>query len=208
MEFDKEFKQALHYLPAKEKDKLVMRLLRKDQVLAKRMYFELVSSKSKEELRDEMGKTVCDRVGIMTDNYYSPGYLMMDLRSLSGEITSHVKTTKDKYGEASLNLLMLNEALYRNNKNIENAVPQRTYKYCSYIIARTFKILMLITELHEDYQIEFEQNIIKLGEYIGGSDLLMRTAISNGLDVNWLLHYTIPHDIKDIYKNLRNQGFL
>ena len=208
MEFDKEFKQALHYLPVKEKDKLVMRLLRKDQVLAKRMYFELVSSKSKEELRDEMGKTVCDRVGIMTDNYYSPGYLMMDLRSLSGEITSHVKTTKDKYGEASLNLLMLNEALYRNNKNIENAVPQRTYKYCSYIIARTFKILMLITELHEDYQIEFEQNIIKLGEYIGGSDLLMRTAISNGLDVNWLLHFNIPYDIKDIYKNLRNQGFL
>jgi hypothetical protein len=50
--FDSEFKEALSRLPEKEKDKLITRLLRKDKKLAKRLYFELVSTYSPEELRE------------------------------------------------------------------------------------------------------------------------------------------------------------
>ena len=36
----------------------------------------------------------------------------------------------------------------------------------------------------------------------------MRTAIQNGFDVNWLLHFDIPENIEQIHKNIRSQGYL
>jgi hypothetical protein len=37
---------------------------------------------------------------------------------------------------------------------------------------------------------------------------LMKLAINNGLDVNWLTLFTIPPDLNDIYKDIRDSGFL
>jgi len=36
----------------------------------------------------------------------------------------------------------------------------------------------------------------------------MKTAILNGLDVNWLIEFNIPNNIADIYKTLRENGLL
>jgi hypothetical protein len=36
----------------------------------------------------------------------------------------------------------------------------------------------------------------------------MKTAIYNNLDVNWLIQFRIPDNIADIYKSLRENGFL
>ena len=44
--FDKEFKTAIHNLSDVEKDKLILRLLRKDLDLANRLYFELVDTET------------------------------------------------------------------------------------------------------------------------------------------------------------------
>lgn len=206
--FDKEFKQALSYLPAKEKDKLVLRLLRKDHALANRLYFELLDTKTVDDRREEMEERVISRVTDITDGFYSPGYLMMDLRYLSGDISEHVKTTKDKYGEASLNLLMLTETLTSIGDKLTPFSYGRNYKLGIYIIARAFKILILIKKLHEDYFMEFQEDLKILGMGIGNIDVLMRIAIQNGLDVNWLILGDIPEDIVGIHKDLRSQGYL
>lgn len=208
MKLDKEFKQAISELPSKEKDKLILRLCRRDHTLAKRLYFELVSDQTVDENRDEMEIRVKNQVENMTRYFHSPGDLMMHMRYLSGEITSHVKTTKDKFGDASLNLLMLVGVLRGNNENIRSASPARSAKCCLYIIARAFKILILVKALAEDYFIEFENQLMELGRLIGENDALMQTAIRNGFDVNWLLVSGIPDDIHELHKELRNQGFL
>ncbi len=205
--FDKEFKQALSCLPSKEKDKLILRLLRKDHALANRLYFELLDTKSVDERREEMAERVIKRVRKITYDFYSPGYLMMDLRYLSGDITEHVKTTKDKYGEASLNLLMLNETLTSIGDKLMSFSYGKNYKFSIYIIARAFKILLLIKKLHEDYYIEFQDDMKKLGNLIGHNDILMPIAIRNGLNVNWFLG-EIPEDIVEIHRGIRRQGFL
>ena len=54
MKFDQEFKDAISRLPGKEKDKLILRLLKKDISLANQLYFQLVESRSVEELRTEV----------------------------------------------------------------------------------------------------------------------------------------------------------
>lgn len=208
MTFDPDFKEALAALPHKEKDKLILRLLKKDLRLANRLRFELLSTVSVDQRRVEMEETVKNRVQEMAHSYYSPGYLLMDLRYLSGEINEHVSITKDKFGEASLNLLMLNEALAHNKKSIQTAPSSKTHKLNTYIIARTFKILILINKLHEDHHLDFKEALEQLGNHIGQSDSLMRAAIFNGLDVNWLLQFNIPHTINEIHRDLKSRGYL
>jgi hypothetical protein len=208
MTFDKDFKEAISHLPASEKDKLILRLLKKDLVLANRLYFELLDDRTVDDRRTEMGKRVRDRVSSATDSLWTTGYLKMDMRYLSGEITDHVRTTKDKYGEASLNLLMLNEVLRKNNHRILDAIPSKARKICIYIIARAFKILMIIQKLHEDHLMDFKDDLMLLGELMTQNDYLMKNAIQNGFDVNWLLQAKIPEDIAHIHKNLRANGFL
>ena len=208
MRFDKDFKEAISYLPSEEKDKLILRLLKKDLSLANRLYFELLDERTVEDRRAEMESKVKADVERMSKYYYSPGYLKMDMGYLSGDITEHVRITKDKYGEASLNLLMLNEVLKLNNKKIAEATVNKARKLSLYIIARAFRILILIQKLHEDYFIDFEDDLMALGQRLGENDHLMRSATSNGFDVNWLLQPSIPEDIAQIHKDLRARGYL
>jgi len=207
--FNKEFKTAISHLPSEKKDKLILRLLKKDLDLANRLHSELVDSHSKEEFREQMElKIKSDVKRALSYEHNPPGYLMMDLRDLSGSISYHVKLTKDKYGEASLNLLMLTELLPAAIPNIEKYTPGKTRKLCIYIIARTFKIMILIKKLHEDLFIEFRDQLEQLGEALTESKYLMKTAILNGLDVQWLLSGEIPDDISEIHKDIRAKGFL
>jgi hypothetical protein len=62
--------------------------------------------------------------------------------------------------------------------------------------------------MDEDYFMDFKEDLINLGELISNNDHLMRTAVINGFDVNWLLTATIPENIQGIHKNLREQGYL
>ena len=206
--FDKEFKEAIAQLPSKEKDKLIIRLLRKDLPLANRLYFELIDDRSVDDRRIEMEERIKKKVKAMSDRYYSPGYLLMDVRYLSGDITEHVKITKDKFGEASLNILMLQEVISRNSKRIQKASPAKAKKLCVYIIARTFKILTLIAKLHKDYHIDFQAPLEELGNLIGANNRLMQTAIYHGLDINWIVTSEIPENIVEIQKELRSKGYL
>lgn len=208
MKFDDDFKKAIANLPSKEKDKLILRLLKKDLTLANRLHFELLSQDSVQDRRTMMEKSVKKDIARATKTYYSPGYLMGDLRALSGEITEHVKITKDKFGEASLNLLMLNEVLSKNNGSLNKEPAQKCHTFNTYIVARAFKILILIKALHEDYLVEFEDGLKQLSDNFGDNDKLMRCAMHNGFDANWLFHATIPDDIVDIHKELRSLGFL
>jgi len=208
MTFPKEFKEAIQNLPSAEKDKLIFRLLKHDLNLANQLLFQLVDTRSVEERRAVMQQEVKKATIRMSDRFYSLGYLLMDIRYLSGDINEHVRITKDKFGEVSLNIQMLNEVLKINKTRFENAKPNDVYKINIYIIARVFKILLLIKALHEDYLMEFKDDLKELGIKISQNPSLFQTAIHNGLDINWLLEGEIPPNITAIHKELRNNGFL
>ena len=208
MTFPKEFKEAIQNLPSAEKDKLIFRLLKHDLDLANRLHFELVNTETVEERRSTMQKGITKSIIRISDRFYSMGYLLMDVRDLSGEISEHVRITKDKFGEASLNIQMLNEVLKINKTRLENSKTNDSYKIYIYVIARAFKILLLIQALHDDYLMEFKKGLKELGTLISQNPSLMKIAINNGLDVNWLLESEIPENIVAIHKELRSNGFL
>jgi hypothetical protein len=204
----KELKKAIQELPSAEKDKLIFRLLRRDLDLENRLYFELVDVETVEDKRIAFEAAMLKKIAQYSGHFYSVGYLLQDTRFTSGDITNHVKITKDKFGEISLNIKMLIQVLTLNNDKIQNQTYAKAYTLCIYVIARAFKILLLIKAIDEDYFIDFKEDLKALGLLIGNNPLLMRTAINNGLDVNWILSGEIPSDIVAIHKELREKGFL
>ncbi|TXI67002.1 MAG: hypothetical protein E6Q46_03955 [Flavobacterium sp.] len=206
--FDKEFKTAIHNLSDVEKDKLILRLLKKDLVLANRLYFELVDTETVEQKREQLSQTISKRVKKTNDHFYTVGYLLMDIRYISGDINEHVRITKDKFGEITLNLQMLIQVLTINRLHILASKPNNCIKFYNYIVARAFKILLLIKAIDEDYLIEFKEDLEKLGELFLSYDPLITYAIYNGLNINWLINAKVPENIVAIHKEIRANGFL
>lgn len=188
-----ELKKAITLMPVKEKDKLLLRLVAKDANLVQRLEFELLEEsptveERRADLRDEIHQSLLESQRY----FYSPGYLLLDLRNLSGKINQHVKTTKDKYGEIELNFFMLNKALELMGERIRpfSSIKARTLN--EYIVRRILKLLKLIDKLHEDYRLDFHPVMVELAGHMGEQPTLMKTAIYQMLDVNWLLRGEWP----------------
>jgi hypothetical protein len=208
MTFEPEFKDALQALPDKEKDKLILRLLKKDIKLAKRLHFELVENASIEVKREQFRQEMFKRIELATKSFYSFGDLLLELRSIRGEITEYLFITKDKYGEVSLNCSMLRYFLELNTKRIASGSTNKSYKLSIYCISRVFKVLLLIQKQHEDLHLNFRNEIQEIGLLFSNNPVLMHLAIHNGLDVNWLIQFDIPVNLDAIQKELRKNGFL
>lgn len=209
MKFDKEFKEAILNLPEKEKDKLLLRLLKKDLDLVNKLHFELISTNSVDDERVLMENKIITKIAESKEAFYSFGYLLMELRYLSGDITVHVKKTKDKFGEVSLNILMLTTFFELFNDQLPTEKCGKAYKIIIYIIARAFKILLLAQKLHKDYFLDLESDLMKLGNYLLDNHVIMKMCINNGFDVNWLLSIDkVPDDLPVIHKQIREAGFL
>jgi len=148
------------------------------------------------------------KMTVYSEGFHSPGYLMMEMRYLSGEISEHVAVTKDKYGEVSLNVLLVKEAVSRNFSNIDNATYGKAYKLCAYIVNKLFKIVIQIKSMHEDLHSDFKPMLFEIGNAMGQCDHLMNTAIRAGFDANWLMTGDIPEDIKEHYQNVKAMGLL
>lgn len=159
MPIDSDLKKAIVRMPGVEKDKLLLRLVTKDPVLTERLQFELV----------EEGRTVDERRGLIRDfidrtarlHADTPGWMMMDMRTVSGYITRHLKVTKDKYGEVELMLYMLN-TFYDHNAHLLQKYNSRSDKAAEYIAKRTDQVLKKAAKLDPDYYVEFADEINKL----------------------------------------------
>lgn len=156
-------KKAIVLMPAKEKDKLLLRLVGKDSNLIDRLNFELLEgSETLLERREAVRNRILKIAGM---SQYSPGWIMMDMRSLSGDITQHVKITKDKYGEIELNIQLLTTFLEKQADQLRK-YSSRSDKCAMYIAKKTQAILKLLTKLDEDYYVDFESDVNKLLGYV------------------------------------------
>ncbi len=150
-----DLKAAILRMPVKEKDRLLLRLVAKDQALINRLTFDLLEggddpSARREDLRLDMGRSL-ERSG---EGYYTPGYLLLDLRHWNGRITEHVKTTRDKFGDVELRLWMLNEAMRLYGPMLDRFPVNRSDTLAPYLVQRTVYILKNLEKLHEDYYVE------------------------------------------------------
>ncbi|MBF9254209.1 hypothetical protein I2I11_12965 [Pontibacter sp. 172403-2] len=153
MQFTTEFKTAISRLPGAEKDKLLFRLLKKDPDLCNRLQFELVEQGDTLQQRREAVEQEINKLA--SYDLYSPGYLMMDMRSLNSLITRHVKYTKDKEGEIQLTLLLLRLTL-QTHLDFIVAHLYRADTLQDYLVKRMQFVLHKLAKLHEDLYVEYE----------------------------------------------------
>ncbi len=202
MEYSKEFKQALSAFTSTEKDKLIFRLLRKDKILSQKLYFELIDPENTDHKREQMETYITQTVSAAAKSIRNPKLFLQLIRKVSAKITEHVKITTDKFGEVSLNLLLIAEILKQ---------PQRhgdAYKLHIYLINKTLRMLTLTVKLDPDYFIDLSE-LYSLVKSRIANDQQLKTLSSNiGLKLQWLDADTIPENIADIYRNIKSSGLL
>jgi len=159
----KDLEKAILSLAAKEKDKMLLKLIAKNDLLVQQLQYQLLENESfLEDRRDEIRKSIA-RVSKMYHD--TPGWMMMDMRDLNGRITNHVKITKDKYGEIELTLYLLN-TFFDNQMKLLEKYNSKSDTVALYIAKRTEFVLKKLLKLHEDYYIEFERDVNKLLERV------------------------------------------
>ena len=207
MEYSKEFKQALSEFSSIEKDRLIFRLLKKDKLLSKKLYFELIDPETTDQKRDQMEENIREKTLLAAKYIGNPKYYLSTIRTISAEITEHVKVTTDKFGEVYLNLFLVDQIL-ENNDSFAQQRFDNVYKLYIYLINKIVRALLLIKKIDEDYWMEFDEILGKIDDKVHENRYLEKLFINNGIDFNWLQSENLPGNLDLIIKNIKNQGFL
>lgn len=164
---DDQLKIAIAKLPVTEKDKLLFRLVAKDEKLVRRLVFELLEGgETRDERAAELRAQIVRHLPKTGDQNLSPGYLLLDLRHWNARINEHVQATKDKPGEVSLVIFLLAEAFRRHWDMLNRASARRSDTLAPYVVKRTAAIIKKAEKLHEDYFIEFRRDLNELLHFI------------------------------------------
>ena len=207
MEYSKEFKQALSEFSSIEKDRLIFRLLKKDKLLSKKLYFELIDPETTDQKRDQMEENVTEKLASAARYIGNPKYYLSTIRTISAEITEHVKVTTDKFGEVYLNLILVHQIL-ENNDSFAQQRFDNVNKLYIYLINKIVRDLLLIKKIDEDYWMEFDEILGKIDDKVHENRYLEKLFINNGIDFNWLQSENLPENLDLIIKNIKSQGFL
>jgi len=160
---DEQLKAAVLRMPVKEKDKLLLRLLLKDQKLIRRLIFELLEGgETREERAQELREQIVQKLPKTGDKYITPGLLLLELRFWNARITEHVQATKDKPGEVILTTFLLSEAFRRHIVMLRSFSDKRNDTFAPYVVRRTAMLLKKAALLHEDYFMEFRSDLNEL----------------------------------------------
>lgn len=150
-------------MPQKEKDKLLLRLIGKDDNLVQRLEFELIEMGDTVQSRREDIKRRILKSAQMTHN--TPGWMMMDMRNLSGDISQHLKITKDKYGEIELTIYLL-LTFFEQQSSLLLTHNSKSDSCAEYIAKRTDSVLKKLAKFNPDYYVDFERDMQQLLKYV------------------------------------------
>lgn len=202
MEYSKEFKEAISNFTSQEKDRLIIRLLKKDRILSHRLYFELIDPETADDKRSQMETLIKKEVEDSAKKWGRTKYFLPAIRRISAKITEHVKITSDKFGEVSLTLLLVSETLKSLPKTGDH------YKLHLYILNKIFRSFVLTKKLDPDYYLDLRNNYDAVREQILQNRPLEQLTLHNGINMNWLEPENIPNDIDLILKEVKSKGLL
>lgn len=182
-----ELKEAISRMPMKDKDRLLFRLVAKDTVLTKKLAFELLEGDSKDVERrtKDLVKTIELSFPPTNVSYYTPGYLLMDMRAINPKITLHVKVTKDKFSEVYLTILLVRRAYELHHKMLKSFPVGRSATFVRYVMQRLKSIFTRIEKLDADYYLELEEPLNELLAYVYDFKPSREAAIEAGYPNVW-----------------------
>lgn len=162
-----ELTAAIRLLSPDRKDKLLLRLIAKDKMLIAQLHFELLEAKESVEDRVAALKQVIQQeLEAVGKYYFTPGNLLMVMRFLNARITEHVKITKDKLSEVTLTLYLLAEAFRQYFPKLQKFSAHRSQTFSENAIRRAQFAVKKAEKLHEDYHLEFQEEMQSVLDFI------------------------------------------
>lgn len=156
-------KAEITALPAKEKDKLLLRLIARDKVLTERMHFLLMEQVSGLEDRTEALKsTFLTRAKAFRLKDYDARDLLIQLRYGIRDINHFYKVTKAGFEEAELRLLLLNLFLEDTERKDFIFMRKDGLLLVNFVIKSTLTTLKKIEKLHADLQYDLQEGMNRL----------------------------------------------
>lgn len=162
-----ELKEAIIRLPQKEKDKLLIRLINKDQMLIKQLHFQLLENENDlwdrhRELEVELHETFMNLQKNWSHKNSTSVFqlLLVYLREMSGKINEHSSITKSKDSELKLRMKVLRWSI-EYFPDLYSSYHSSKYadKYFEYQKGRLKLCLVLYKKMHEDLRYEFKEDI-------------------------------------------------
>lgn len=177
---DAVLQDAILGLPQKEKDKLLMRLIRKNKTLINQLHFQLLEDENDLMMRRDATLAQLDNtlslVGVRLESkrYYTAKDLLKALRALSGIVNQHVLITKDKVGEVELRLHILSET-FRMAPDYFQETAFGNEKLLQYAAGRIRNLLTSFEKLHEDLQFDYQDAVEEVVQFAEVSGFMDRT---------------------------------
>lgn len=167
-------KIAILDLPTKEKDKLLLRLINKDETLVEHLHFQLLEDES--DLQDRV-KIIYEKIDLQFKNsnhlinqiniIRSHRQLLLTLKTLSGIVNYHVQITKDKVSEFELRKYILQESFTRYSYLFNKyTTGENAEKLLKYQAGRLKLIQSIFDKFHEDLKYDYENEIQQLNDFL------------------------------------------
>ncbi|SDK82155.1 hypothetical protein SAMN05421823_103643 [Catalinimonas alkaloidigena] len=149
-----DFRQAIRALPDREKEKLLLRIVRRDADLYAQLAFELDLS-SREEVYDETAAAITEIMEVEPARRPSRA-LTRAIRKAREAIARYKYITNDLKGEVDLTLHMLRFCYDRHHRHFDDRYAS-FYKTTARLTVRVAQLIC--RKLHEDYYIEYEPDL-------------------------------------------------
>ena len=177
---DAVLQEAILELPQKEKDKLLLRLIRKDKTLINQLHFQLLEDENDLLARRDGALAALDdtlylmETRLESKRYYTAKDLLKSIRALSGIVNQHVLITKDKLGELELRLHILSET-FRLAPEYFQDTAFGNEKLLQYAAGRVKNLLSSFEKLHEDLQFDYQDAVEEVVQFAEVSGFMDRT---------------------------------
>lgn len=156
----KELKQEILALSAKEKDKLLLRLVAKDKVLTEHLHFLLLEDES----------NLADRMHILKENMLltmaslsdtkntTAKEVLLSLRKLFKSINHNFKVTKAVFEDVELRIFLLNNTLLQFKSTKYASTKNYEFIFASYFVKSALATLKKFEKLHEDLRYDLTED--------------------------------------------------
>lgn len=169
-----ELKEAILRLPQKEKDKLLIRLINKDQMLIKQLHFQLLENENDlwdrhRELEVDLHESFLNLQKKWSHKISTSVFqlLLVYLREMSGKINEHASITKSKDSELKLRLKVIRWSIeYFPDLYTSYHTSKYAVKFFEYQKGRLKLCLGLYKKMHEDLRYEFKEDIAYVVSYV------------------------------------------
>lgn len=155
---DKDLEEAIIALPAKEKNKILIRLINKDKVLVEQLHFKLIEHQEIDlKLRQD---AVAEEIEKLKGYKSIKSKEILTLqRSYFAQISHHKRITSDKVGEVRLVVKLILKFIAYYPLVFNKADLKYNVKLNEYNLKKVILMLKNLKSIHEDYQIEFVDDI-------------------------------------------------